>query len=100
MVEADIDVPKGQVRPRPASRFPLPLHLWLSQLSSCYSNQEHFPSIELPPPDSMIVVDLEAVFRVGLQNTLFEAYTRSLGSLKTRAAMMKRPGCGHDLMSG
>ena len=55
-------------------------------------------------------VDLEVVFLVGLQSTLLEAHARSLGSLKTRAAMMRRcssvevtderPGCGHDLMSG
>ena len=34
MVEADVDVPKGQARPRPASRLPLPLHSWLPQWSS------------------------------------------------------------------
>ena len=55
-------------------------------------------------------VDLEVVFLVSLQNTLLEAHARSLGSLKTRAATMRRcssvevtderPGCGHDLMSG
>ena len=55
-------------------------------------------------------VDHEVVFFVGLQNTLLKAHARSLGSLRTRAAMMRRcssvgvtderPGCGHDLMSG
>ena len=54
--------------------------------------------------------DLEVVFLVDLQSTLLEPHARFLGSLKTRAAMMrrcngvevidKRPGCGHDLMSG
>ena len=34
MVEADIDVLKGQARLRPASRLPLPLHSWLPQWSS------------------------------------------------------------------
>ena len=31
MVEIDVDVPKGQARPRLASCFPLPLYSWLLQ---------------------------------------------------------------------
>ena len=38
----------------------------------------HFSSIKLPSPDSRTGVDLEVVFLVGLQSTLFEAHTRSL----------------------
>ena len=34
MVEADVDVLKGQARPHPASCLPLPLHSWLPQWSS------------------------------------------------------------------
>ena len=34
MVEADVDVPKDQVRPRPASHLLLPLHSWLPRWSS------------------------------------------------------------------
>ena len=113
MVEADVDVSKGQARPRPASRLLLPLHSWLPQWSS--KRLKHFPfyqapvvafeallSIKLPPPVSRTGVDLEVVFLAGLQNTLLEAHTRSLGSLKTRAAMMRRCmideklGCSHD----
>ena len=54
-------------------------------------------------------IDLKVVFFVGLQSTLSEAHARSLGSLKTRVAMMRRPEyssveimvgrprCGHDI---
>ena len=49
---------------------------------------------------SWIGVDLEVVVRVGLQSILLEAHARFLGLLKMRAAMMRRPGYGHDLMSG
>ena len=89
MVEADVDVPKGQARPRLASRLPLPLHSWLPQWSS--KRLRHFPfyqasavafealpSIKPPPPVSRTGVDLEVVFLVGLQSTLLEAHTRSL----------------------
>ena len=49
-------------------------------------------------------IDLEIVFLVGVQSTLLEAHARSLGSLKTRAAMMRRCssmderlGCGYEV---
>ena len=50
-------------------------------------------------------VDLEVVFLISLQSTLLEAYTRFLGLLKTRIAMIrryssmdKRPGYGYEVM--
>ena len=78
MIEVDVDVPKGQARPHMASHLPLPLYSWLPQWFFCYSNQGHFPSVELPPPDSRTGIDLKVVFFVGLQRTLLEAYTKSL----------------------
>lgn len=38
-------------------------------------------------------IDLGVVFFVGPQSTLLKAHTRSLGSLKTPALMMRRLGC-------
>ena len=89
MVEADVDVPKGQAKPRPASRLPLPLHSWLPQWSS--KRLRHFPFyqasaiafealrlIKPPPPVSRTGIDLEVVFLVGLQSIPLEAHTRSL----------------------
>ena len=89
MVEADVDVPKCQARPHPASRLPLPLHSWLRQWSeaiegtsswssSCCNNRGHFPSIQQPPSDSRTSVDLEVVFFAGLQSTPAWGHTRSL----------------------
>ena len=58
---------------------------------------------------SKIGVDLEVVFLKSLQSTLLKANAKSLGLLKTYAAMMRRPrcssvkitddrpGCGHDV---
>ena len=80
MIEADVDIPKGQARLRPASHLLLLLHLWLPQWSFCYINRGHFPLIELPPPDSRTDVDLGIVFFVGLQSTLLEAHTKSLNN--------------------
>ena len=49
-------------------------------------------------------IDLDVVFLVDLQNTLLKAYARFLGSLKTRAIMMRRCvsvderlGCGYEV---
>ena len=79
--------------------------------SFCCSNQEYLPSNKGTSPHdtttgSRTGVDLEVVFVVGLQSTLLKAHAKSLGSLKTCAAMMrksssvdKRPGCGYEVMT-
>ena len=48
MVEADIDVSKGQARPRPASRLPLSLYSWLPQWSSCSKQLKALPFDQAP----------------------------------------------------
>ena len=72
MIEADVDVPKGQAKPRPANCHPLLLHLWLPLVVFFCSNWGNTPYATTT--GSKTGVDLEVVFLVGLQNTLLEAY--------------------------
>ena len=95
MVEADIDVLKNQARPRLASRFLLPLYLWLSLIVFSCSNWGHSP-YDITTR-FRIGVDLEVIFFVDLQNTLLEAHARSLSSLKMYTTMMKRVGYGYNV---
>ena len=97
-------------RVRPAV-FPYHFTRGSLQWSFCCSNRGHFhlnkgTSLYATTTGSRTGVDLEIVFLVGLQSTLLEAHTRSLGLLKTRAAMMKRcsnvderSGCDYELMT-
>ena len=76
MIKADIDVPKNQAKPRLASLFLLPLHLWLPSVVFPYSDQGHSPYTTTT--GSRTGVDLEVVFFVGFQNTLLESHARFL----------------------
>ena len=91
MVEADVDVLKGQARLHPASCILLPLYLCLPQVVFSCSNQGHFSHATITGTRTSI--DLEIVFLIGLHNTLLKAHAKFLGLLKTNATMTKRPRC-------
>ena len=102
MVEANVDVPKGKVRLCSTSRFPLSLHLWLPPVVFSCNNRGYTPHAIII--GSRTGIDLEVAFLVALQSTLLEAHARSLGLLKTRAAMIRRcshvderPGYGYEV---
>lgn len=91
MIEANINIPKGQARPHLTSRFFLLLYSWLLLVVFSYSNQRH--SLHATIISSRYGVNFKKIFFINLQSILFEAHARSLGLFKTRAIMMKRPRC-------